>query len=810
MEAQVFGDSQDMVIPDQRIVGARVRDMPPIESVDIALDRGINVFFGLNGAGKSRLIHALSLDPSVPADATVEIHLHSPPGPLEGIEVGSWLAKMPRNPWNLVLRPEVASEDFPGVSDTGPVGHLLRPAFEAARGVLDRLAKPQPRHVEAVVFRLIEETATTPHLVPELLSSTVITSFVEAALEIALGGRFILRLESGVLTLHLAVEPPDPRSTLGRMIDEVRQDLLASFAAQNEQQLADDLVLQFKHENEWVDTAPDSPSLLAYAKRMMLEREWEIRSLESCFHPLLRAGIGQVLERAKAETPPDWFANPVLEIAAWSDRDEPPGLTVMREWRAQDLDELQRTTFAHLPPLLERIGGSTAPEHDFGIISTGDGRAVFETSFMNEHVVETIEGMANSIYSALMDDAPRLEMVQRSPAGETRFFMWGLLDWTALEAGENRIHVSSLSDARRRWAQISIALALALRGGVREHPRMLIIDEPERGLHRTAERRLASGLAQLSEELNLTVLVASHSPAFIRLPNSRGHHVRRDARGQVSLHPLDPSTHDLGLLGISHSDSAQFLRALVLTSDELDAAAVKGFLGDAMRQHGIIVRALSDVNVHDLLDLEGATDDASQTELAFLNQVIRLTDARILVIADSSQFGLSGADEESTESEDWWNLPGPLTDGRDLELDDDCRDSPLSDLWSRHDSLLDVLRVMGQADRLEFRAFSRRDLLDALNFSPAFDFVGPQATEILARAWDRYYSTDDENSATIGIGSQVGEMIPAEAFREAAERSERAPEIISSILAFANPGHQFNDPIIDPYTTMPPFEDVPF
>lgn len=802
----MFGDPREMVIPDQRIVGARVRDMPPIESVDIALDRGINVFFGLNGAGKSRLIHALSLDPSVPTNASVEIHLHSPPGPLEGIEVGSWLERMPRNPWNLVLRPEVASEDFPGVSDTGPVGHLLRPAFEAARGVLERLATSHPRHVEAVVFRLIEQTAKTPHLVPELLRSSVMSSFVEAALEVALAGRFVLRLESGVLTLELAVEHPHPRSTLGRLIDETRQGLLASFAAHDEQQLADDLVLQFRHENDWVDTSSDSPDLLAYAKRIMLEREWEIRSLESCFHPLLKAGIGQVLERAKVETHPDWFANPVLEVTAWSDQDEPPALTVMREWRVQDLDELQRATFAHLPPLLERIGGSTAPEQDFGIVSTGDGRAVFETSFMNEHVVRTIEGMANSIFGALMDDAPRLEMVQRSPAGETRFFMWGLLDWTALEPGGNRIHVSSLSDARRRWAQISIALALALRGGVREHPRMLIIDEPERGLHRTAERRLASGLAQLCEELNLTVLVASHSPAFIRLPNSRGHHVRRDQEGQVSLHPLDPSTHDLGLLGISHSDSAQFLRALVLTSDELDAAAVKGFLGDAMREHGIIVRVLGDVDVHDLLDL----DDASGTEIAFLNQMIRLTDARILVIADASQFGLAEADEDSAGSEDWWDLPGPLTDGRDLELDDDDRDSPLAALWSRHDSLLDVLRVMGQAERLEFRSFGRREFLDSLDFGSEFDFVGPQTTEILARAWENYYSTDDENTATIGISSQVGETITAEAFREAAERSERTPAIISSILAFANPGHQFNGPIIDPYTAMPPFEDVPF
>ena len=806
----MFGDSRDMVIPDQRIVGARVRDMPPIESVDVALDRGINVFFGLNGAGKSRLIHALSLDPSVPTNASVEIHLHSPPGPLEGIEVGSWLERMPRNPWNLVVRPEVASEDFPGVSDTGPVGHLLRPAFEAARGVLDRLATSHPRHIEAVVFRLIEETAKTPHLVPELLRSSVMSRFVEAALEIALAGRFILRLESGRLALELAVEHPDPHSTLGRMINETRQGLLASFAARDEQQLADDLLLRFQHENDWVDTTSDSPGLLAYAKRMMLEREWEMRSLESCFHPLLKAGIGDVLERAKVETHPAWFANPVLEVAAWSDRDEAPGLTVMREWRVQDLDELQRATFAHLPPLLERIGGSTAPEQDFGIISTSDGRAVFETSFMNEHVVRTIEGMANSIFSALMDDAPRLEMVQRSPAGETRFFMWGLLDWTALEAGENRIHVSSLSDARRRWAQISIALALALRGGVREHPRMLIIDEPERGLHRTAERRLASGLAQLSEELNLTVLVASHSPAFIRLPNSRSHHVRRDPHGQVSLHPLDLLTHDLGLLGISHSDSAQFLRALVLTSDELDAAAVKGFLGDAMREHGIIVRALGDVDVHDLLDLEDSADDERRTEIAFLNQVIRLTDARILVIADSSQFGLSTAHDDWKDEEDWWNLPGPLMDGRELQFDSDYINSPLLHLQSRHDSLQDVLRVMGQDDRLESRAFDRRDFLDALNFSPAFDFVGPKVTETLARAWDHYYSTDDENTAAVGISSQIGETVTAEDFREAAARSERAPAIISHILAFANPGHQFDGPIIDPYVTLPPFEDIPF
>ena len=113
MEAEVFGHSRDMVIPDQRIAGARVRDMLPIESVDVALDRAINVLFGLNGAGKSRLIHALSLDPSVPGGATVEIHLHSPPGPLPRARGGRGAVAVPR--WRVGHRTRCGGDARAGV-----------------------------------------------------------------------------------------------------------------------------------------------------------------------------------------------------------------------------------------------------------------------------------------------------------------------------------------------------------------------------------------------------------------------------------------------------------------------------------------------------------------------------------------------------------------------------------------------------------------------------------------------------------------------------------------------------------------------
>ncbi len=616
------------VVPEQRIVGASVSSLVPIDELDIAIDPNFNVLYGLNGVGKSRLLHALALDPDLTRGATVHIHLSCPPGPIDQEAIDDWLERTPGNPWTYLVT-RGGSERFPGVADHGPIAHLLMPVYEAASAILDALPRHVPAHARAVVFRLLETTSRTPQHVGELLGSTTLRRFIDAALEIADSGRFIVRIDEGFLTLDLAAARPDPHSVLGGLVAEHRARVVARSGGHGDLGLYDSVHHELM-ENIAASEGTEEPfdpdldaEFVTAALHAMIEQRWEDAALETCFHPLLAAGVPELLEAVGLMRPPAWHAAPILQVHVPPSFGERVGLSVLPEWRTWDIEDLQRRTFALLPPLLLRIGGATTPELDFGISASSDERAVFETNVEQQDVVRSIEDLANSFYSGIMDDAPRLDIVQRSPAGDARFFMWGLLDWVATERGGNRVHVGNLSDARRRWAQFAISLALHLRGARREHARLVIIDEPERGLHRLAERRLAEGLARLGEELGLTFLVATHSPAFLRLQHAQRLHLRRDEQGNLAAERFDGRLADPSLLGLSPADRAHFLEVVALVADERDAAALEGFLGASMADHGIAVRVLPDVT-------ERSGADA-------VEQVARMTDARILVVADARQ-----------------------------------------------------------------------------------------------------------------------------------------------------------------------------
>lgn len=840
------------MIPEQRLIGARIRDLDPIEHLDVIIGPGVNVLYGLNGVGKSRLLRALSLDHAFLRGSTVELHMSAPPGPIDTDLIDAWLTRVPGNPWNLLLRPEASSDRFPGVRDRGPVAHLLIPVYEATRAILDALPDGLPRHAEAVVFRLLEETARTPDLVAELRDSTTLRRFISAALEVARDGRFIIRVDQGFLTLELATALPDRHTVLGQLIEEARNEFLARVGVSHERYLEEHLGERISAGLAEDLQFPDD-DFVRGAVTEMIEAEWESVAIESCFHPLLRAGLTTVLSRTRIDGFPGWYSASVLTIHAPPRHGEPLGATVMPEWQMQDLDDLQRYTFHQLPPLLNRIGGSTAPDQDFGIITTGDGGDSYITNEMNETAVLSIEALANSIYGLLMDDAPRLEIIQRSPAGETRFFIWGLLDWTAIEPLGTRVHVSDLSDARRRWAVFSINLALSLREEVREHARLVLIDEPERGLHRTAERRLAGGLQRLARDLGLTIVVATHSPSFMRLPRAAAHHLRRDSTGHLVVEDLDLEGVDLDPLGLDLSDRAQFLQALVLVPDELDAAALSGFLGESEHQEGIMIRKLSDASPPDRTLNDEAPNTSDQVEHDLLDLVIRMTDARIIAVCDAEQFVALLEDPDGTVEPwharpFWWRMPDAYEMPRlfnasrfetiepDPEVNDDtwtaltkidqgeagevierAKHAPEERWRARMHDLQRRLVRLQATRRAQCLTFDRRDFVKSLTFPANHVLGGPEATATLSSAWSVYYATRSDHGATEGISSQVGEVVDAESFRRAASCSDMVPYVVVDLLDIIMGTHPTDGPLIPPYMSLDelrasvdPWWDVPF
>lgn len=185
---------------------------------------------------------------------------------------------------------------------------------------------------------------------------------------------------------------------------------------------------------------------------------------------------------------------------------------------------------------------------------------------------------ANHYFSQLLPDAPLLNLETSTPkewaVGSTP--QWGVLreGWSPLDV---------LSTAERRWAVVSIELALAPdKGG------FLLLDEPELALHRSAERFMAKGLASVAEEQELAVVVATHSPEVLDDPRTEIHLVRRADQGLLNGHQVhrfvESSKIDLQEFGLLPSDLLRRQKGFLLVEGQHDLIILRELIGEELDQ----------------------------------------------------------------------------------------------------------------------------------------------------------------------------------------------------------------------------------
>jgi energy-coupling factor transporter ATP-binding protein EcfA2 len=139
-----------------------------------------------------------------------------------------------------------------------------------------------------------------------------------------------------------------------------------------------------------------------------------------------------------------------------------------------------------------------------------------------------------------------------------------------------------------RWAAAAIRVGLdeMRRRMTRSDERLVLLDEPERGLHRSAEIRIGDFIAKL-QKTGSRVLVASHSPALLNDARLARVHVQRDdITGKSRLNPLWlPVSGDKVFrrfaaeqLGLTTADILQLIRVFVIVEGQHDRAVIANLL----------------------------------------------------------------------------------------------------------------------------------------------------------------------------------------------------------------------------------------
>ncbi len=264
---------------------------------------------------------------------------------------------------------------------------------------------------------------------------------------------------------------------------------------------------------------------------------------------------------------------------------------------------------------------------------------------LHDDEVQAQAKAAQTVYDSVLMDAPRLRLSR--PAGADTFTQ-APFQWKASEQDDDAApayELESLSSAQRRWAAFSIVESVSetiRRDSLHARPdevlRVVVVDEPEAGLHRAAEAHMAEGLADYATQTGAYVIAATHSPMLLnassaqvvevtRIPAKRALSPRDlQARPSVRLSVLTALDREsLDRLGLGPSDLLRRFRYFVIVEGEHELIVLKTLFGDRL----ISARA-------EVLPLRGGRSLKDSVDSRF---ICDFTDARLLAVLDAVNTG---------------------------------------------------------------------------------------------------------------------------------------------------------------------------
>lgn len=206
-----------------------------------------------------------------------------------------------------------------------------------------------------------------------------------------------------------------------------------------------------------------------------------------------------------------------------------------------------------------------------------------------QKAVALAETETNRILDVLADFPFRLKFDTRNPSD---WFAGNSPQWVAVPRHDEAIkmRLDDLSFSQQKW--VRFALSLFLSKSERSKPRLVVVDEPEQGLHRQLESRISIGLHRLVAEFDDVAIVgATHSPAFLD-PRLGPHllHLTLSGLGRTAIADLEIGHLSLDeeskRLGVAPSDILAMTRVAIVVEGTHDQIVLEQCLSEDMHASG--------------------------------------------------------------------------------------------------------------------------------------------------------------------------------------------------------------------------------
>ncbi|MDA2989473.1 MAG: AAA family ATPase [Actinomycetota bacterium] len=391
-------------------------------------------------------------------------------------------------------------------------------------------------------------------------------------------------------------------------------------------------------------------------------------------------------------------------------------------------------------------------EDSFSALLLSNGSGISVDPAVHD-LIDEVSGDANAFFAELMEAPPRLHCSLRPiyEWGSSTPFLWRA-HAPDRETVEEFIEFENLSSAERRWARFAIQLATP---STNVSVAMIAIDEPERGLHRRAEKRLAGALSRIAHWYGATLVVATHSPSFLSLPDARLHHLRKRDDGLSELEALPVELYEeIDNLGVDRTDLLQMCRLFLIVEGEHDLIVLSELIGSDLSELGVII-----------LPLRGLRNLSNSSDAQI---IFKYTDAAVMFLSDN---------ERHTELQEMWESARSAAPG-DVSSIVDAFGRDRKNAEAQMLKEFAVLASQFEArSRISLAALSAPDILDYL---PVSSFVeGATSWASLRREWE---TSGLKQQFKPWLTATKGAELSNERIRRAAHSMDHLPNDIVELL----------------------------